>query len=99
MVYRQGGMVYFGSVALNIKNSQTVELARRLASQTGMTQTGAITYALRRSLEPESGAGSSSRRARVDRLLQVIWQSHADGDDRRIQRNMDGLYDHQGLPR
>jgi hypothetical protein len=85
-------------MALTIKNSQTIELAKRLAARTGMTQTGAITHALTRSLAETSASGPAGRRAKVDRVLQGIWLSAPPDESERIQRAMDGLYDDRGLP-
>jgi hypothetical protein len=86
-------------VALTIKNPETIALARQLAQDQGLTQTGAITEALKRSLAETSESSAASRRSRVNRLLQTIWQNAPAGQCERIGQAMANLYDDRGLPR
>jgi len=83
-------------MALTIKNPETISLARQLADELDMTQTGAITYALRRAIDTTE-ARQAAKAERVDRLLHEIWSSAPPGEAARIQRNMDDLYDDEGL--
>jgi len=83
-------------MALTIKNPDTISLARQLADELDMTQTGAITYALRRAIDTTE-ARQKAKAERVDRILHEIWASAPPGEAERIHRNMDDLYDDQGL--
>jgi hypothetical protein len=84
-------------MALTIKNPETVRLAKALAHQAGMTQTGAITYSLRRCLA-ELDSPESARRARVERILESVWRGSSAREAARVATNLDGLYNDQGLP-
>ncbi|MCL2803692.1 MAG: type II toxin-antitoxin system VapB family antitoxin [Micrococcales bacterium] len=84
-------------MALTIKNPETIALARALASQTDMTQTGAITLALRQALEAAETA-DSDRAARVEAILQSIWATRSPGEAGRVERNARALFDQNGLP-
>jgi len=72
--------------------------ARQLADELEMTQTGAITYALQQTIDA-SVAKRKARAERVDELLGEIWAGAPAGEVRRVQANLDGLYDEQGLMR
>jgi len=85
-------------MALTIKNLETISLARQLAGELEMTQTGAITYALQQTIGA-SGSRRKARAERVDELLCEIWDSAPPDEVQRIQANMDGLYDELGLIR
>jgi len=85
-------------MALTIKNPETISLARQLADELEMTQTGAITYALRHVIDT-SEAKQKAKSERVDRLLRDIWASAPADEAKRVQANMDTLYDEQGLVR
>jgi antitoxin VapB len=82
-------------MALTIKNPETISLARRLAQQTGTTQTGAITTALQQALMVTS---PDAKRTRVDAILHDIWSRQTPADYSRIEQNLAGLYDERGLP-
>jgi antitoxin VapB len=84
-------------MALTIKNVETVRLARALAQQTGLTQTGAITFALRRALA-ESDNAEAARRRHIEQTLHRIWGESTAAEGERIQSTMDNLYDELGLP-
>ena len=84
-------------MALTLKNPETIRLARNLASQTGMTQTAAITTALRQALSASEDQ-ASHRAGRVDAMLRQIWATNSPEESRRVHRNMDSLYNESGLP-
>lgn len=73
---------YLREVALNIKNEQTVDAARRLAALTGESLTQAIDVAVRERLErmETDAAQTSSRLEEVIRRMQDAWGPH-DGSD------------------
>lgn len=83
-------------MSLNIKNPETVRLARELADRTGESVTGAITVALQERLvrlEPESGS-------LAERLLAIGRDCAARLDDRtRTVDHGELLYGPDGLPR
>ena len=87
-------------MALSIKSPEAERLARRLASATGESVTGAITAAVRERLERiEAGSGDAAAR-RAERLAAIA----ADAAPRwtqslRTADHGDLLYDERGLPR
>jgi antitoxin VapB len=87
-------------MALSIKSPEAERLARRLASATGESVTGAITTAVRERLERiEAGSTEASLR-RTERLTAIA----ADAAPRwtaslREADHGDLLYDERGLPR
>lgn len=85
-------------MSLNIKNERVHELARRAASVTGKTQTGAIEEALERLLADRDDP-EIARQARIDLLWQEISVDTSDADRAATRRAMDDLYDDAGLPR
>jgi len=85
-------------VALTIKNPETVELARTLARQTGTTQTGAITAALRQALD-STPTRTSQRAAQVQEILHQVWARQSSAEAKRIKQNTDNLYNQRGLPK
>ena len=86
------------SMALTIKNPETIALTRELAQKTGRTQTAAITEAVRTALVEASKPTYEEREARVNAVMQDIWASAPPGEADRVKRNMDELYDEWGLP-
>lgn len=85
-------------VSLNIKNTETCELARELAQLTGETMTGAITVALRERLAREKSERSAG--ARAERLLAIGQRcAHMLGVGPSAAQHGDLLYDERGLPR
>ncbi len=85
-------------MSLNIKNDETCRLARELARLTGETMTGAITVALRESLEREKRRRNAGALAEE---LHVIGQRCASllGPGPSAVEHGDLLYDEWGLPR
>jgi len=85
-------------MTLNIKNPETVRLARALAERTGTSVTGAITDAVRAQLD-RIGSGADED-ALVARLL-AIGRDCADRLDpeTRTVDHGDLLYGDDGLPR
>ena len=82
--------------ALNIKNPETIELARRLAATTGESITEAVTQALRARLAIVSSKPDTARlRARVARI-QALVASLPDLDTRTDDEIIG--YDEHGLP-
>jgi antitoxin VapB len=83
--------------SLNIKNDETCRLIRELAEMTGETMTGAVTEAVRESLERIRGERAGSL---ADRLL-AIGRDCAErlGEEYRRLDHDALLYDERGLPR
>jgi antitoxin VapB len=87
-------------MALSIKSPEAELLARRLASATGESVTGAITTAVRERLERIEAHSIEASRARAERLAAIA----ADAAPRwtealREADHGDLLYDEKGLPR
>jgi len=83
--------------ALNIKNAEAVDLARKLAASTGESITEAVTQALRERLAAVTGKPDAARlKSRVARIQSLV-ASLPDHDT----RNSDEIlgYDEYGLPR
>ena len=88
-------------MGLNIKNEYVHELARRAATATGKTQTGAIEEALERLLAAYGADPQEARRARRLALVREIseyYRTDAGDPDRQI-RSVEDLFDESGLPR
>jgi antitoxin VapB len=84
-------------MAMNIKNEETQELARKLSNLTGESLTAAITEAVRERLErvqSEQGAGLANRLLRIGKDC----AAHLEGKFRTAEHG-DILYDERGLPR
>ena len=86
------------SMALTIKNPETIALTRELAQKTGRTQTAAITEAVRTALVEASKPTYAEREARVNAIMEKIWATMTPERKREIDQNMDDLYDEWGLP-
>ena len=83
--------------ALNIKNAETVDLARKLAARTGESVTEAVTQALRERLAAVSAKPDAARlKARVSRSQALV--ASLPDRDRRSDDEIPG-YDEYGLPR
>jgi antitoxin VapB len=82
--------------ALNIKNAETVELARRLAAETGESVTEAVTQALRERLAAVSTRPDArrlkARVARIQALVASLPDLNTGSDDEILG------YDDHGLP-
>jgi len=87
-------------MALNIKNKETEELARRLAAATGESLTGAVTVAPRERLArvDEEGATEASQRAARIRALAAEAATRWTEPYRSTDHG-DILYGDDGLPR
>lgn len=83
-------------MALNIKNDETYELARRLAEATGTSLTEAVTTALRARLEREVEATEADLLLREVRELQRFVADLPDRDGRSPDEILG--YDDAGLP-
>jgi len=88
-------------MALNIKNEHVHELAREAARRAGTTQTSAIKAALEQYVA-RLGAGEdqhrADKRARAEELLGQFRSSLTDEDRAVMRRDLDALYDDEGLP-
>lgn len=85
-------------MSLNIKNQRVHDLAREAARRTGKTQTGVIEEALERLLEDYDSPSADTKRARIDAILADIDANMTDEMRAAIRRDMDDLYDENGLP-
>jgi antitoxin VapB len=90
-------------MGLNIKNEETIALVRELAKRTGLSQTGAITDAVRSKLaeldrDDGSKHGRDARRANVQRLLSELRNSVTAAERARVKEAEQQLYDDAGLP-
>ncbi|MEY8015684.1 type II toxin-antitoxin system VapB family antitoxin [Mycobacterium servetii] len=93
-------------MGLNVKNEHTVALVRELATRTGLTQTGAITEAVRSKLaeldRDHDALGThrrgDARRAKARRLLDELHGSLTDAERVRLREAEGQLYDGAGLP-
>ena len=85
-------------MSLNIKNEETCDLARELATLTGESITGAITVALRERLERERHERSVE--TRVQELRSIARRcARLLKDGPSAVEHGDYLYDEGGLPR
>jgi antitoxin VapB len=89
----------WNSVALNIKNEETVRLARELARRNGETMTMAVTVALKERLERQEE--SPRRKHRMEALMQFSEYSAQFFKDAPSGNEMiNALYDEEtGLPK
>lgn len=85
---------------LNIKDAETIRLARELAEMTGQP----ITQAIRAALERELNAIDRDKAERLDKLRNIVkesrtlWKPEFDGEELSITHT-DHLYDEHGLPK
>ena len=85
-------------MSLNIKNEETCELARELATLTGESMTGAITVAIRERLERERHERSVE--SRVEELRSIARRcAKLLRDGLSSVEHGDYLYGEDGLPR
>ena len=86
-------------MTMNIKNPETVRLARELAKRTGESLTVAVTVALRERLERQESAGRpESRMEWLKRITAITAPLMNDG--RTSKELFDELYDEKtGLPK
>lgn len=85
-------------MSLNIKNSETHQLARELAALTGESMTGAITVALRERLERERRERTVEARIRKMRAIRKRCRSLLRDGPSAVEHG-DFLYDENGLPK
>lgn len=87
-------------MSLNIKNEESVRLAKQLAERTGESLTGAITTALRERLD-RLESDEEHRRERVVAQLTAIARDSAPRWKELLRSTDHGdyLYDERGLPR
>ena len=85
-------------MSLNIKNEETCELARELATLTGESMTGAITIALRERLERERYERSAETRIRRLRAIRKRCARLLNAGGPSAIEHGDLLYDENGLP-
>ena len=84
-------------MAMNIKNSETLKLAKQLAKRTGETMTAAITEAVRQRLErlpQEQGTDLATRLVMIGKDC----AAHLREPFRTVDHG-ELLYDKEGLPR
>jgi antitoxin VapB len=87
-------------MALNIKNSETEELAHQLAAATGESLTGAVTVALRERLSRVAGSNPDAATERAERLRAVARDAAGRWvEPYRSAEHGELLYDERGLPR
>lgn len=84
-------------VALNIKNPETVALAKRLADRTGESVTTAVTEALRERLKRVEGLTPEERRRQIREVTAVT--APILGEVWSTDKMDDLLYDEAGLPK
>lgn len=89
----KGVMVYFGCMALNIKNQRVVELAKQCAQLTGQTQVTVVEAALEAYLASVI-TEEPTHRARGEQLVREVQvEAQTIG-----ALSTDELYDKDGLP-
>lgn len=85
---------------LNIKDAETIRLARELAAMTGQP----ITQAIRAALQRELAALDRAKEERIEKLRSIVkkaralWKPEFDGEELSIT-HADHLYDERGLPK
>ncbi|MDO5504187.1 MAG: type II toxin-antitoxin system VapB family antitoxin [Actinomycetia bacterium] len=84
-------------MAINIKNERVCELVREAAHRTGQPQTSVLEAALTRYLE-ELMAKEAEEDDRADEILAMIDAALTDEDRAAIRRDLENLYDENGLP-
>jgi antitoxin VapB len=86
-------------VQLNIKDAETVRMARELAQATGQPITQAIRGALARELEHRE-AEIAARIARVDHIVTTLGKKLPEEWRGRSAKDiMDAIHDENGMPR
>ena len=85
-------------MSLNIKNEETCELARELATLTGESMTGAITVAIRERLERERHERSAEIRIRRLRAIRKRCARLLKAGGPSAIEHGDYLYGEDGLP-
>lgn len=87
-------------VQLNIKDAETVRLARQLADATGQP----ITKAIKAAIERELRENEKVKEERMRRLQDIVrgsrklWKPEFDGEELSVTHG-DYLYDEDGLPK
>lgn len=85
-------------VQLNIKDPETVRLARELAGRTGLSITQSVRAALQRDLD----AREAEVQERIRRVIEIAdnFRRHmpADWHGKTSKQIMDEIYDEHGLP-
>ncbi len=85
-------------MGLNIKNERVCALAKEAAERFGMSQTSVIEEALRRMLTEAKRPTPQQKMDVVYRILGEIDAVLTDDDREAMRRDMEELYDDQGLP-
>ena len=85
-------------MGLNIKNERVCALAKEAAERFGMSQTSVIEEALRRMLTEAKRPTPRQKMDVVYRILGEIDAVLTDDDREAMRRDMEELYDDQGLP-
>jgi antitoxin VapB len=87
------------SASLNLKNEETVRLAKELARQTGESLTLAVTIAIRERLERQEK--NKKQESRMDWLRRITQETAPLMNDGRSSKELfDELYDEEtGLPK
>ncbi len=84
-------------VQLNIKDPETVRLARALAEKTGRTVTETIRSALEQVIA-DRDADVRHRMAEIDRIVAEVHRKDPTLRDQSLEDIMDSIYDGDGLP-
>ena len=87
--------------ALNIKDKEVAEKARRLARLKGTTITEAVSAALEESLRAAEGLTAAEREARERRVDEIVarFQASIPPDAPPYEQVMADMYDENGLPK
>lgn len=87
--------------ALNIKDKEVAEKARRLARLKGTTITEAVSAALEESLRAAEGLTAAEREARERRVDEIVarFQASIPPDAPSYDQVMADMYDENGLPK
>lgn len=84
---------------LNIKDAETIDLARDLARQLGKS----ITATIREALEDKAKARAEQRQAKIDAINAVVdafqQKMPAEWRGKTSRQIMDDIYDENGLPK
>lgn len=87
-------------MSLNIKNPETHRLVKELAEQTGLSQTAAVTFAVRAQLDQIRAERGDDPEARVQRMLELAAEMRGMAPAGYFDQDFDALlYDEMGLPK
>jgi antitoxin VapB len=85
-------------MSLNIKSERVHALAREAAEQLGMSQTSVVEEALVQLLARHRAATQETVEVRVRAILDDFDRHLTDDDRAAMRRDMEDLYDENGLP-